>query len=152
MAEVQKYAIKAANQASVNISNIKGIRIPVPPIDVQKQIVDEICKIDKSVLDSMQLIKCLETDIENLLSSVDSVDSMLNVIAPFTTKSIKYSDIEPETYITTDNMLQNKLGIVPFKGKTNISSVTEYQKDDILISYIRPYLRKIWFADKEGGC
>lgn len=61
-------------------------------------------------------------------------------------------EIQSETYITTDNMLQNKLEIVPFKGKTNIASVAEYQKDDILISNIRPYLKKIWFADKKGGC
>ena len=49
-------------------------------------------------------------------------------------------------------MLQNKLGIVPFEGEANISSITEYKKDDILISNIRPYLKKIWFADKDGGC
>ena len=49
-------------------------------------------------------------------------------------------------------MLQNKLGVVSFAGEANISSITEYKKDDILISNIRPYLKKIWFADKEGGC
>jgi len=48
----------------------------------------------------------------------------------FATKSIKYFEIESETYITTDNMLQNKLGIVPFEGEANISSITEYKKDD----------------------
>ncbi len=152
MTEVQKYAIKAANQASVNISNIKGIRIPVPPINVQKQIVEEIANVDKSVSDSMLRINELETDIERLLSSFNFAESTLNIIAPFATKSIKYSDIESEAYITTDNMLQNKLGILPFKGVANISSITEYKPEDILISNIRPYLKKIWFADKEGGC
>ena len=152
MAEVQKYAIKAANQASVNISNIKGIRIPVPPIDVQKQIVEEIAKVDTSVSDAMLRIDRCESDIESLLSSLNNADSTLNTIAPYATKSIKYSDIEPETYITTDNMLQNKLGVLPFEGVSNISSITEYKPEDILISNIRPYLKKIWFADKEGGC
>ena len=152
MAEVQKYAIKAANQASVNISNIKGIRIPVPPIDVQKQIVEEIGKVEKSVSDSMLRIDKCESDIESLLSSLNFADSTLNAIAPFATKSIKYSDIESDTYITTDNMLQNKLGVLPFEGVANISSITEYKPEDILISNIRPYLKKIWFADKDGGC
>ena len=152
MAEVQKYAIKAANQASVNISNIKGIRIPVPPIDIQKQIVEEIGKVEKSVSDSMLRIDKCESDIESLLSSLNFADSTLNAIAPFSTKSIKYSDIESETYITTDNMLQNKLGVLPFEGVANISSITEYKPEDILISNIRPYLKKIWFADKDGGC
>lgn len=136
-----------------NLSQSIGrIKIPVPPIDVQKQIVKEIADIDKSVSDSMLCIDKCEADIERLLSSLNFADSTLNTIAPFATKYIKYSDIEPETYITTDNMLQNKLGVLPFEGVANISSITEYKPDDILISNIRPYLKKIWLADKEGGC
>ncbi len=137
---------------NIDMDGYSKIKIPVPPIDVQEQIVEEIAKVDKSVSDSMLRINECETDIESLLSSFDFTDSTLNAIAPFVTKSIKYSDIESETYITTDNMLQNKLGIVPFEGEANITSITEYKKEDILISNIRPYLKKIWFADKEGGC
>ena len=148
--------VKCGNTGGVipqlTVPYIGSTKIPVPPIDVQKQIVEEIGKIDKSVSDSMQRIKEVETDIENLLSSVNTSSSPLNTITLFATRSIKYNDIAPETYITTDNMLQNKLGVVPFTGEANISSITEYKKDDILISNIRPYLKKIWFADKEGGC
>ena len=136
-----------------NLSQSIGrIKIPVPPIDVQKQIVEEIAKVDTSVSDAMLRIDRCESDIESLLSSLNNADSTLNTIAPFATKSIKYSDIESETYITTDNMLQNKLGVLPFEGVANISSITEYKPEDILISNIRPYLKKIWFADKDGGC
>lgn len=136
-----------------NLSQSIGrIKIPVPPIDVQKQIIEEIAKVDTSISDAMQQIDKCESDIESLLSSLNNADSTLNTIAPFATKSIKYSDIESETYITTDNMLQNKLGVLPFEGDANISSITEYKPEDILISNIRPYLKKIWFADKEGGC
>ena len=101
---------------------------------------------------SKRLIESCEAEIEELLSSIEYNDDALSNVAPFVVKSIKYADIVAETYITTDNMLQNKLGIVPFVGEANISSITEYKKDDILISNIRPYLKKIWFADKEGGC
>ena len=142
----------ASGHRRVPIKWYEELEIPVPPIDVQKLIVKDVNKVDKSVLDSMQRIQDLETDIESLLSSIHFADSTLNTIAPFATKSIKYSDIESETYITTDNMLQNKLGVVPFVGEANISSITEYKEDDILISNIRPYLKKIWFADKKGGC
>lgn len=136
-----------------NLSQSIGrIKIPVPPIDVQKQIIEKIAKVDTSISDAMQQIDKCESDIESLLSSLNNADSTLNTIAPFATKSIKYSDIESETYITTDNMLQNKLGVLPFEGDANISSITEYKPEDILISNIRPYLKKIWFADKEGGC
>lgn len=137
---------------NIDMDGYSKIKIPIPPIDIQKQIVEEIGKVDKSVSDAMLRIDKRETDIENLLSSLNFADSTLNIVAPFATKSIKYSDIESETYITTDNMLQNKLGVLPFKGVANISSITEYKPEDILISNIRPYLKKIWFANKEGGC
>ena len=143
---------KGQAQPHVYGSDIANIKIPVPPIDVQKQIVEEIGKVDKSVSDSMLRIDKCESDIESLLSSLNFADSTLNAIAPFAAKSIKYGDIESETYITTDNMLQNKLGVLPFEGVANISSITEYKPEDILISNIRPYLKKIWFADKDGGC
>lgn len=149
---IENMALGQSGQIELSLDIIGNIKIPVPPIDVQKQIVEEIGKVDKSVSNSMLRINECETDIESLLSSFNFADSMLNTIAPFTTKSIKYSDIESETYITTDNMLQNKLGIIPFEGVANISSITEYKPEDILISNIRPYLKKIWFADKEGGC
>ncbi len=137
---------------NIDMNGYSKIKIPVPPIDVQKQIVEEIGKVEKSVSDSMLRIDKCERDIESLLSSLNFADSTLNAIAPFAAKSIKYGDIESETYITTDNMLQNKLGVLPFEGVANISSITEYKPEDILISNIRPYLKKIWFADKEGGC
>lgn len=143
---------QSSGYPSLNESDISSVVIPLPPIDVQKQIVEEIGKVDKSVSDSMLRIDKYESDIESLLSSLRFADSTLNAIAPFATKSIKYGDIESETYITTDNMLQNKLGVLPFDGVANISSITEYKPEDILISNIRPYLKKIWFADKDGGC
>lgn len=54
-------------------------------------------------------------------------------------------------YISTENMLPNKCGI----SDSNIiptGNVTEYKVGDILISNIRPYFQKIWYATKNGGC
>ncbi len=128
------------------------IKIPLPPKDIQNKIVAEINAIEDNVALSKNLILKSENDIESILSSIVDDTLSLNEIAPFVTKSIKLDDISIDTYVTTDNMLQNKLGIIAFKGVANISSITEYKKNDILISNIRPYLKKIWFADKDGGC
>lgn len=126
--------------------------IPNPPTDIQQQIVTEIEQVVNAAALLTQQIKQKENEIENLLSSIQYKDDSLKTVAFFATKSIKYFEIESKTYITTDNMLKNKLGIVSFEGEANISSITEYKKEDILISNIRPYLKKIWFADKDGGC
>lgn len=131
---------------------LQELYIPIPPPDIQQQIILEMERVVNTITLLTQQIDQKENDIENLLSSITYEEDKLKTIAPLVNKSVKYNDIASETYITTDNMLQNKLGVVPFAGEANISSITEYKKDDILISNIRPYLKKIWFADKEGGC
>lgn len=79
------------------------------------------------------------------------LDSLGN-IAAYVTNKINVSDIDPKKYITTDNLLQNRQGVVDYEEIPNIDRVTKFENKDILISNIRPYLRKIWFADRSGGC
>lgn len=76
----------------------------------------------------------------------------LGNIAAYVTDRINVSDINPKKYITTDNLLQNRKGVVHYEEIPNIDKITKFEKDDILISNIRPYLKKIWFADRTGGC
>ncbi|GAA6917744.1 hypothetical protein AOH275_00300 [Helicobacter pylori] len=56
-------------------------------------------------------------------------------------------------YITTDNMCQNLGGIDTFKS-INIpqGKVRSFQKDDVLLSNIRLYFRKVYRAKQKGGC
>lgn len=76
----------------------------------------------------------------------------LSVVAPYVTTSIKMSSISVSDYISTENMLQNRAGVIAYEGVPNIDSITEFKKGDILVSNIRPYLKKIWMADRDGGC
>lgn len=76
----------------------------------------------------------------------------LSVVAPYLTTSIKMSSISVADYISTENLLQNRAGVVAYEGVPNIDSITEFKKGDILVSNIRPYLKKIWMADRNGGC
>lgn len=143
---------KGQAQPHVYGDDIAKIKTPVPPKDIQEKIISDIETIERNIATSTLWITETENTIEALLSSIKSQTNILDNIAPFVTQSVKLEDILIETYVTTDNMLQNKLGVVPFNGVANIASITEYKKDDILISNIRPYLKKIWFADKDGGC
>lgn len=133
-------------------SSIGRIKIPLPPKEIQKNIINEIELVDKRLLASNVAIKDLYNDIVQILNGVQGKKTQLSQVSPFVTTSIKIDDIQLETYVTTDNMLQNRMGVVAFEGTANINSITQYQKGDILISNIRPYLKKIWYADKDGGC
>lgn len=55
-------------------------------------------------------------------------------------------------YVSTDSMLKDRGGIIAPESIPVNGNVTKYQKDDILVSNIRPYFKKIWFSNRNGGC
>ena len=70
----------------------------------------------------------------------------------FANKRIPYSQIEADSFVSTDNMLPECAGVRPYNGLPEITNVIAYYPGDILLSNIRPYLKKFWLADREGGC
>ena len=65
---------------------------------------------------------------------------------------ISSAEIPLAAYITTDNMLKNCAGVCEAENlPPKICSLVLYQSGDILLSNIRPYLKKIWLADRSGG-
>lgn len=77
---------------------------------------------------------------------------ILDNIGEYVTDKVNISEIDTKKYVTTDNLLQNRQGVVDYEETPNIDRVTKFENNDILISNIRPYLKKIWFADRSGGC
>ena len=75
----------------------------------------------------------------------------LSKICEYISRRIDSSSLTVENYISTENMMQNKGGIVA-ASKVPAEKAVEFQPGDILISNIRPYFKKIWLADKKGGC
>ena len=78
--------------------------------------------------------------------------SYLDTVAEYGKDRIPFSSVVASEYITTDNMLQDRGGVIPYEGNVVAGSVVRYRKGDTLISNIRPYLKKIWLADRDGGC
>jgi type I restriction enzyme S subunit len=76
----------------------------------------------------------------------------LKKVAKYSEDRININSVNIDNYITTDNMLQNKLGVEKvISMPPQDGNVTAYYKSNILIGNIRPYLKKIWFATKDGG-
>ena len=70
----------------------------------------------------------------------------------YSNKRISADKITLENYVTTDNLIQNKQGKTMVESlPPNNGNVTAYDEGDILISNIRPYLKKLWFANQSGG-
>ena len=76
----------------------------------------------------------------------------LKEVAHYVSDKINISALTRNEYITTDNMLPNKGGITDCENLPQAARVTKYECGDILVSNIRPYFKKIWYANKVGGC
>lgn len=76
----------------------------------------------------------------------------LQDFAEYATEKIPVRVLKRKTYIGVDNMLPNRGGITTSDYLPTEGSATKFVVGDILIGNIRPYFKKIWIAEFDGGC
>ena len=75
----------------------------------------------------------------------------LKDICQYVPERVATTTLTIDNYISTENMLPDKGGVVVASGVPAGNAVT-FAAGDVLVSNIRPYFKKIWRADKKGGC
>lgn len=75
----------------------------------------------------------------------------LDSVADFVNEKVSVNQISVEKYVSTENLLPDFAGLSLAAKLPSVSSVTSFQPKDILISNIRPYLKKVWQSDMQGG-
>lgn len=75
----------------------------------------------------------------------------LGHLADFVTEKIPLERVALENYVSTENILADYGGVTRSSKLPTTGLVTQYSPYDTLVSNIRPYLKKVWVADKEGG-
>ena len=142
----------------ITLPMLEKFEIPIPPLPVQTEIVKILDALTALTSELILRRKQYEYYRETLLLP-DNLEQLntggakkkLSDVAIYAKSRISTDKLDKENYIGVENLLQNKLGktssnYVPIEG-----SFIEYLPNDILIGNIRPYLRKIWLADKIGG-
>jgi len=76
---------------------------------------------------------------------------LIKQFAQILNSKISTNELNLSTYVSTENMLANFGGVCISAG-VPAGKCTEFHKQDILISNIRPYFKKFWFASFNGGC
>lgn len=76
----------------------------------------------------------------------------LSDICDYVKGKVDISKLDLCTYISTESMLPNKAGIIESSSLPNIKQTQIYCAGDVLVSNIRPYFKKIWYATCDGGC
>lgn len=65
---------------------------------------------------------------------------------------VAVNTLDKTNYISTENMLPNKGGVERASVLPSVQYTQAYSKGDVLVSNIRPYFKKIWQAEFDGGC
>lgn len=147
----------SATVTSIRKPMIEDFEIPVPPLPVQEEIVrilDTFTELQAELQAELQKrLQQYNYYRDNLLSFYGRNDvqwKKLGDVAYYVKNRVNDSLITISNYVSVENLLQNR------QGKTNASSVPDgslihYESGDILIGNIRPYLKKIWLANGDGG-
>jgi len=102
-----------------------------------------------SVNDNLaEYLNCIYVE---LAKSVQETVPLSEVCGYVTDKSV-FSEIETAVYISTENILPDKQGVSSYGNTSASERVIHFREEDVLVSNIRPYFKKMWFATTEGGC
>lgn len=89
--------------------------------------------------------------LERLLDGETVEWKTLGEVAEYVRQRVAVDQLCAQTYVGVDNLLPNRAGKQDSNYLPSEGNAIAYQPNDILIGNIRPYLKKIWKADNEGG-
>ena len=142
-------------------ANLIKIPIPVPPLEEQRMIVEELDLLQSIIDKKKRQLEELDTLQQSIFYDMfgDPITNeknwqikKLGEVCEYAKTRIKNEDVTVDNYVGVENMLQNRKGVIEANKVPEQGSMTSYEPGDILIGNIRPYLKKIWKADKQGGC
>lgn len=76
----------------------------------------------------------------------------LSEVAGCSSTRVDASGLDETSFVGVDNLVADKGGRVDASYLPNTVRLTAYEPGDILLGNIRPYLKKVWLADGDGGC
>jgi len=76
----------------------------------------------------------------------------LHSVAEYSGSRIDATEVSPANFVGVDNLLPDKRGRTDATYFPNTARLTAFKEGDVLLGNIRPYLKKVWLADRSGGC
>lgn len=131
---------------SINATNIKSIRIPLPPLDVQKKIVDECKKVDEEVIEKQDESNALMHTVISTMNSLTypsvklaelckQINNGLNIKQSIVAKGLPITRIET---IATGILNRDKMGYGNLMSSAGKESYL-LKNGDILMSHINSH-------------
>lgn len=161
-------------QPNINLKQIGNLDIKLPDLGTQRKIsailnsIDEKIELNNKINANLQqqaqaIFKSWFVDFEPFQDG-EFVESELGPIpkgwsvgrladiCTYGKDKIAVSELTPENYFSTENMLANKGGHTSAASLPNVLQTTRCVPGDTLISNIRPYFKKIVYCTMKAGC
>lgn len=90
--------------------------------------------------------------LEKLMDGVEVEWKAVGDIAGYSTTKVDADKLDATSFVGVDNLLADKGGRIDATYQPNTARLTAYEPGDILLGNIRPYLKKVWMAENNGGC
>ena len=89
---------------------------------------------------------------ELIVSRSEATDGALSDICTQVTDKASCTEAQIDSYVSTESLLADKNGRQLAASVPQTGKVVVYKAGDTLVSNIRPYFKKIWFAENDGTC
>jgi len=143
-------------QPHVYPKDIERIKIPVPPLDVQQNIINEIEDIEVKEAEAKKVIEEKTNEMFDIIKQDTELKKVADVSA------LSKDKIDPSTkpnelfnYVGLEHLESNTGKILtwePSIGSSIKSTKNAFKKGQVLYGKLRPYLNKVVIPDFDGIC
>ncbi len=147
-----KLASSGATRNALTKRMLEGLDINLPSIDIQNHIAALISLIQSKINLNIKLNGYLEELCECLAAHESGTKTEIMQLCSLVSEKVPCNEAVLNTYVSTESLLSDKRGRQRASSLPRTGKVTIYRSSDVLISNIRPYFKKIWFADCDGTC
>ena len=151
-------AAGGATRNALTKSMIENLELEVPDILSQKKIVSVLDDIQGKIRDNNEINKNLSDLLQAIYQkqfgevSLGANQGILSDICSYSKDKVAVSELNVNTYFSTENMLPEKAGSTKATSLPTTLQTTACRKGDTLISNIRPYFKKIVYCEDMCGC
>lgn len=155
------YQLKTKNLAEFNVGTavpslttevLNDVEIDLPSLEKQKQVVEVLGRIDAKIEANAKLNGYLAEQCEAVANHEKGCAVELASLCDLVKEKANYNEANFDTYVSTESLLPGKKGRQAPSSLPQTGKVTVYKAGDVLVSNIRPYFKKIWYADQAGTC
>ena len=153
-----KSMVGSSGRQRVQIDVVKNLDIAVPTYEEQCLIGGVLRNLD----DKIKINSMINENLSNLLQaiyqkrfgevSLGAKQGILSDICSYSKEKVAVSELNVNTYFSTENMLPEKAGSTKATSLPTTPQTTACRKGDTLISNIRPYFKKIVYCEDMCGC